>query len=332
MTGEATAKARAAWNRYWSAGRPAACAAGADGQYFPVVRRFWRRLFARSPDDAVILDMATGNGAVLSVAAEVAAERKARFSLIGVDHAEIQATVLQAQTERLGLPLTLHSTTPCEDLPLADDSVDTVTAQYALEYTDLERSLDEVERVLRPEGQLAAVMHTQGSGVMDQTRRDLSDLDLVEREAGVVDAFEALVAAEIDGDRFSDEQRQSDEWRAARQRFEMGSQRVLAELRSRPPAQAQFLSLLLTSMGELYQHRRAHPVGEVRARLADLRTEVEAHRERLEQMSAAALSPEAVRATANELKARGFEVDSAGPLIDDKEHEYGWAVVARRTT
>lgn len=63
---------------------------------------------------------------------------------------------------------------PAEALPLADRSVDAVVSTLVLcTVDDLERTLAEIARVLRPDGQLALLEHVHGDGTLARVQRGL---------------------------------------------------------------------------------------------------------------------------------------------------------------
>ena len=87
------------------------------------------------PDGARILDIATGNGAIATLAAEVAEAGQKTFFLAATDLAEINPDVKGgARSSRLRKRIQFHSHTPCERQPFDDASFDCVTSQFGFEY------------------------------------------------------------------------------------------------------------------------------------------------------------------------------------------------------
>jgi hypothetical protein len=66
-----------------------------------------------------------------------------------------------------------------ESLPFAADSFAAVSGQYALEYTDVARSLAEVMRVLKPDCDAQFIVHHADSLVVERARASLRHSDAV---------------------------------------------------------------------------------------------------------------------------------------------------------
>jgi 2-polyprenyl-6-hydroxyphenyl methylase / 3-demethylubiquinone-9 3-methyltransferase len=95
-----------------------------------------------------VLDLGCGGGFM----AEALARRGAK--VVGVDPSEAAIRAAQAHAESEGLTIDYKAGTG-ESIPLGDRSVDCVVCVDVLEHVaDLDRVLDEIARVLKPDGQL----------------------------------------------------------------------------------------------------------------------------------------------------------------------------------
>jgi ubiquinone/menaquinone biosynthesis C-methylase UbiE len=302
------AERTASWTRYWSRGRIAACSGDEDGNYFPEIKRRWTGFFNLLNDGDAILDVATGNGAVLALALNYAERLKIQFSLFGVDRANPVDTGLADKAAALGCILQLQGDTPAEALPFEDARFHAVTSQYALEYTDLSRSVPEIARVLQAGGELMLITHTRESDIMDQTRIELDDGDFVLSPDGVLDCFEQLVRTESRTGAAAPATEQPEHFPELKNQFSQAAAAVLDRLRDRNPVQARFLQGVMTSMGEVYQHRLQYPPETVLQKTAEVRTETLAHLDRLQDMHDAACGPEGLGQLRTLLRDSGLEI------------------------
>ncbi len=151
------AAATEAWTRLWRAGALHSCGCAFRDNYEGATADFWRGRFAALDDGARVVDLGTGNGAILLLAREVAAARGVRFALDGVDLADIDPAALPGAEDRYA-GIRFHPRTSMAALPFADRSVDLVCGQYALEYAPFAPAAAEIARVLAPGGRIAFVL------------------------------------------------------------------------------------------------------------------------------------------------------------------------------
>lgn len=143
------------WTRYWASGRGESFAAEAGGfDSGP----FWRAYFATFPDEAKLLDLATGGGHVVRFALSTAAERRLGYEIHGVDLANL-APVRHALGPTRQSTLRLHGNTDLAALPFADGVFDGVASQFGIEYADRDAAVREAVRVLKPGGRGLFLMH-----------------------------------------------------------------------------------------------------------------------------------------------------------------------------
>ena len=128
---------------------------------------FWSSFFASLPESTRLLDLATGNGAVLAIAAEHSKD----FSLHGVDQADIGETGPGGST--------FHPHCGIEALPFEDNSFDAVTSQYGFEYSNTTATIPEIARVATPGASLRLLVHAKDGDVHRATSARLKRLRLL---------------------------------------------------------------------------------------------------------------------------------------------------------
>jgi len=77
------------WEAYYRGGAIATCPMGPGTCYTLELRELWIAFFASLADGARVLDLGTGNGAIVLLAKEAAASTGRRFEIHGADLASI---------------------------------------------------------------------------------------------------------------------------------------------------------------------------------------------------------------------------------------------------
>ena len=187
------------WSVFWRSDQLQSCMPATEpGNSDPLVST-WRDFFGALPVGARILDLGSGNGSVATQAVLVSREASKRFSIHGVDLAEIDPSRFVTSAADLLQEITFHSRTPMENLPFADNYFDAVASQYALEYSQIEKSLTEAMRVVRAGGSFRFLLHAD-DGVLKsrcQLQRQQAETILSSSLfARVSDVLKKVVAAE----------------------------------------------------------------------------------------------------------------------------------------
>lgn len=169
---------------------------------------FWRDKFLELDNGARILDIAAGNGAIATIAAELGIERDKDFFVAATDLADIQIDLgSQGQTEAARKTIDFHGQTPCEKQPFDDDSFDLVTSQFGFEYSDIGKTLVEIRRVLAPGGRFVAISHHADSVLIEASKVEIEIYDYALKEIDLVGTavryFKAV--GELTGDPARDE-------------------------------------------------------------------------------------------------------------------------------
>ena len=166
-----------AWTRYWAGGEVSSLPQAYGDPLRGPLADFWRGRLAPLGDRARILDLGCGNGAVALLAAAAATARGAHWEVHGVDAAAIDPLRhLAGRYREHAAAVTFHPRTAMTDTPFGPGRFDLVAGQFALEYGDPPRVLDEVRRLLRPGGSAAFVLHLQASEVVATGAVELAQL------------------------------------------------------------------------------------------------------------------------------------------------------------
>lgn len=158
----------AAWNRYWKGGHGDTCFH--HGETFSL-RNDWTGFFAELPQSARILDLATGNGALPLIAADVSRANNRDFSIVGVDFASPRPELLSEIDTSLLESISFVGSTPLENMDFDTAKFDAVTSQYGFEYSDTKRSIPKIANLMAPGARLRFLIHSHGGSVYKATEQ-----------------------------------------------------------------------------------------------------------------------------------------------------------------
>ena len=287
---------------------------------------FWREKFVELHDGARILDIAAGNGAIATIAAEVGAEYGKHFSIAATDLAHVHAELIgEDKTREARKAIEFHSGIPCEEQPFEDDAFDMVTSQFGFEYSDIDKTLVEVRRVLTPGGRFVAISHHAESMLieaaaveLDIYRFGMDELDLIGTSKRY---FEAL--GELTGARTQLKRAMRN---AAPQSAELNEKMNRFRKRYPEDEQARFFVGTIS-----YIAKTARSTGfEERLKAHDaIRSDFEMHRARLRDMVEAALDQEDIDSLSLTAKDAGFQSVHCLKLFAEDNGLAGWQIHLR---
>jgi SAM-dependent methyltransferase len=186
------------WRDYWKADRRASCMPENE-RTAQEIAALWQQWFAECPGGSRVLDIATGNGIVLTHAAAAARAHGRAFALTGVDLADIDPLRYVSSLEDDLRAARFFGRVAAEHLPFDDRSFDVVVSQYGLEYAQLPRALAEAARVLEPGGSLHWLAHSGASEVVQQNREQALEVDFLLAPRGPVYYMNTFVARQRRG-------------------------------------------------------------------------------------------------------------------------------------
>jgi ubiquinone/menaquinone biosynthesis C-methylase UbiE len=165
------------WERYWQDTWITSFAEQFPDNYDGSFSDFWREQLTGELEHLV--DIGCGNGALAWIADELLNRPSGTVRITGVDTAAIDPFRALHRNRRDHPKVSFIGSTPAEQLPFADDSVDFVISQYGIEYTELDKTIPEIARVLKPSGRMAFIMHDAESSVVRDATRHLDDFQAV---------------------------------------------------------------------------------------------------------------------------------------------------------
>ncbi|WP_157980364.1 class I SAM-dependent methyltransferase [Pseudidiomarina taiwanensis] len=170
------------WTHYW--GTSGALNSFAEGEanqgYANSVKQFWESILAELPTDATVLDVGCGNGAIAALAVQYSQANNKQFNVEGADAAAIDPTKNVPANHPLSSALKqvrFHSEMPVEELAHANDSIDAIVSQFAIEYSDLDKAIAKFSDVVKPGGVVAALVHDSTSGLLKDSKQGIAIIE-----------------------------------------------------------------------------------------------------------------------------------------------------------
>ena len=198
------------WDNYWSQGNIHSLSTAFSGNYEGAIAEFWKQIFTSLPEQSVILDVGTGNGAIAFLAAEASLRDNKKFKIYAMDLADIdpaKAADLHPELAPLLKQIEFLGKTSVTELPYSDQQFDFIMGQYSIEYTPIAKTLAELRRILKPSGKMAFAVHHQESVVMATTRDELKQAEILFEQTKLFIRAKSLVKAM--GDNTSKKQKAS---------------------------------------------------------------------------------------------------------------------------
>lgn len=289
----------AAWSDFWGAdgiGPERGCLPKALQRIDAVQRRVWAEAVAPLRAGARVLDLATGDGAVLG---KIRA-RRTDLKLTGVDSADRLPPAPKGGTLRARVAM--------ECLPFPDGGFDLVTSQFGYEYGDRAAITREVARVLAPGGRYAFIVHHAGGPIVAHNQARRTGLGWAVDDSGLLAQAKALARARAlaplpTPQRFHD---------------------APAEARRLYPAQnvaEEFTTAILQTL----ELGRSHPPAAQQDALAQLEAKGRHEMARIDALSAAACGPDDIEAIQQHLTAAGLAPAPATLLHEEGVTlPFGW--------
>ena len=150
------------WSEYWKQGYITSFGDAFKSNYQGEIKVVWQKFSLSLDKHSKVLDVGTGNGAVIELIHAVS-----QHECVGIDLAKINGEVTKFINGRF------ISNVSVEEMPFKDAEFDTVISQFALEYSDVDLSLNEIHRVLKSKGILHLVCHHANSIIVEPNRQIL---------------------------------------------------------------------------------------------------------------------------------------------------------------
>ena len=307
-----------AWDRQWRSNILSTCGHHLDPDTGAALTQAWVAFFAGLPKAARVVDVGTGNGVIPLLALSASEQANKGFDIHGTDMAAIRpAQVVPEQASQLA-KITFHPETPTEKLPFKAETVDALTSQHAIEYGNLDTSLSEVARVLKPGGQVRFLMHASDGMIVQANMAKIAQCLYVLEQAELFEKTRQTVEDSLKG--------RGDDGTAL--------QALLATTKEKfqNDANTSDLMELLGLLWGAYEQRAHFPdIETFYTWLEENRQETCAQKLRIEAMRDAALSETEAKGLVKKMTALGFGSVNFSPVKSNGgNHLLGWLLEGKK--
>ncbi len=257
------------WADYWQHdGDGGEVFVNAKGERHPALAEYWGAVFANVPDNAAVIDIASGAGSI--------------FAHLPAGHgldlfaADIAAEALKALTDRIpGVTSTLCS---ADAVPYGDGRFELVVSQFGIEYAGV-NAFTEAARLVAPGGRLSCLCHVEDGYIDSNNKAQLEEASLV-NETGFIDLATALTKAGFSAD--------VEAMQRSERAFTPAMKKIAAGIKRCPRG---IHSHLYQGFQRLFEQRRAYDEADITSWLEEMQGDLNKNIDRLSRMRAAALSP-----------------------------------------
>lgn len=309
------------WDSYWQGAMTSDAYTGGESTH-PLVLGFWRDYFQNvdgCEDKPRIIDIASGNGAVVSCATGVFRESLPEFTCLDVSDSAINML-----EERF--PGVQGLVADAANIPLDSASYDVATSQFGLEYAGPD-ALDEVARLIAPDGELVLMLHYRDGVIFQECSASLEaikEMEAAEFVPRCTDMFEAGFAAMQSGD--------LEYYKVAIGAFAPAIKAMEAIMmkHGRDVAAGTILKVY-RDVRTMHSRMRHYDPAEIKEWLLSLQQEIVAYAGRMASMRDAAIDASKFGQVRDKLVDQGFEILRAEPLAQSEQDlPLAWALIAKK--
>lgn len=316
-----TSKVASSWDAYWhGTGDTGAYSSG--GVTHPAILAFWDEFFngvKRDYPAPRIIDIASGNGAVVERALAVFGDEPLEMSCVDVS----EAAIANIRTRFPGVNGILAD---AREIELADGGFEALTSQFGVEYAGVE-AIFQCTRLLTGGGRLALIMHNE-SGAIQQECRDSLDAVVKLQQSRFVELATELFRAGFAAVRGAD-----------RAPYENAARELAPAIAEAESIMEQYgqdvagdtIARLYSDVARIHEEITQYEADEVLAWLERMKDELVAYAGRMSSMIDSAVDSPDFEQICARLGAGGFDIERAAPLqAPDTDLPLAWVLVAAK--
>jgi len=309
------------WDTYWQGALTSGAYTG-GGSTHPLVLGFWDDYFQKvggREDKPRIIDIASGNGAVVGCASSVLSGSLPEFTCLDVSDSAI--SMLEER-----YPGVHGVVADAANIPLESASYDIATSQFGVEYAGID-ALNEVVRLIAPGGELALLLHYRDGIIFQECGASLKAVEEMEAAGYIpkcIAMFETGFAA-MQG-------RDPERYRTASKAFApaIKAMEAIMMTHGRDVAAGTILKVY-RDVRTIHSRMRHYEPSAIKEWLLNLQQAIVAYAGRMASMRDAAIDASQFQHVRDNLLEEGFEILRAEPLAQsEQELPLAWALIARK--
>lgn len=316
------------WSRLWDMGVLHSCANGIQGNYDGSILKFWQRQFDSLEDSSSVVDIGTGNGALLLLARESAMARGIKLHMHGIDIADINPAQSIPDGKNRFAGIHFHPNTSACRLPFTDGEVDMVCSQFGFEYAPREAAIQEMMRVVHARSRISLIAHSTDSVIAEVAGPQLEACAFLLHESPIIEQARAMASILSHAAITKNTVREASPLESENERinFNRSAEKLADEIERLP--QAQVLRNAANQIRSALQiASKSLPQSELI--LKQLIINLEDEQTRLRQLQSALLSDTELEVLVNRLQQHGFHTRYA-KLEQQPNVKVGWSIEATR--
>ena len=311
----------AGWDSYWKGiGRTGAYSTG--GVKHPAIQAFWSGFFHDVGTDYPaprILDIASGDGAVLERALEVFGEAGASFTCLDASEAAIDNI-------RERFPQVRGVIADARMVPLETAAWDVITSQFGVEYAGPD-ALNEAARLLADGGRLGLLLHNQAGSIFLECKNSVDAIERLRASKFIPAALE-LFRAGFPASRGAD-----------RAPYEAAAKQLAPAVQALESIMEEYgqhvagdtVLQLYTGVDRIHRNMQRHDPDEVLDWLRQLDDSLASFSERMSSMCACAIDDATFERICAGFRQQGYALVRAEPLAaPDDDLPLAWILIAEK--
>ena len=316
-----TSQGSGSWDTYWQ-GTGDVGAFSSGGVSHPAISAFWSELFNRTKqnnESPKILDIASGNGAVIENALAVFQPSHVKMASIDISEAAIK-NIQKRFPDVEGIVSSANA------IAREDGSFDIVSSQYGIEYAGHD-AVFEAARLVADGGTLALLMHCESGYIHQECQQSLDAVKRTQKSKFIplaIKMFETGFKA-VKG--------------ADRKPYDLAAKKLkpaIAELESimrqyGTNVAGDTICRLYNDVGQIHQRIQHYNDTDVLPWLQKLDHELSAYAKRMESMNLCAVDAKTFDKMKKQLKTLGFSIETGDKFYAiGNELPMAWALIASK--